>query len=298
MKEKVNVYFTKEITPESLIKIFKAVGYDLKGNVGVKISTGEPGGHNYLKPELIKDLVDYLNGTIVECCTAYGGKRQALKDHLKCIEDHGFTKIAKVDIMDSEGEIDIPTREGSRHLTRDIVGSHVQNYDSLLMLSHFKGHAMGGFGGALKNMSIGVASTNGKLNIHSAGRTLDQADTWNNLPPADDFLESMAEADCAVADYFAKKSGIVYINVINNLSVDCDCDSNPETPCMKDIGITASLDPVAVDRASLDLIYKSNDPGRDHFLERVETRHGAHTIEHAVALGLGTTYYEFIDLDK
>ena len=246
---------------------------------------------------MIKDLVDYLNGTIVECCTAYGGKRQALEDHLKCIEDHGFTKIAKVDIMDSEGEIDIPTREGSKHLTRDIVGSHIQNYDSLLMLSHFKGHAMGGFGGALKNMSIGVASTNGKLNIHSAGRTLDQADTWNNLPPADDFLESMAEADCAVADYFSKKGGIVYINVINNLSVDCDCDSHPETPCMKDIGITASLDPVALDRATLDLIYKSNDPGRDHFLERVETRHGAHTIEHAVTLGLGTTFYDFINID-
>ena len=296
MKEKVKVYFTKEITPESLVKIFKKVGYELKGNVGIKISTGEPGGHNYLKPELIKDIVEYLNGTIVENCTAYGGKRQKLEDHLKCVEDHGFTKIAKVDILDAEGEIRIPTRENSKHLKEDIVGSHIENYDSLLMLSHFKGHAMGGFGGALKNMSIGVASTKGKLNIHSAGRTLDQGDTWAHLPEQDDFLESMAEACTAVVDYYKKKGGIVYINVLNNLSIDCDCDSNPEKPCMKDIGIVASLDPVAIDRASLDLIYKSDDPGRDHFLERVESRHGAHTIEEAVNLGLGTTFYELINI--
>ena len=298
MKEKVNVYFSKEITPESLVKIFNAVGYELKGNVGVKISTGEPGGHNYLKPELIEDLVKHVNGTIVENCTAYGGKRQKLEDHLKCVEDHGFTKIAKVDILDSEGEFSIPTREGSKHLKEDIVGSHLEKYDSILMLSHFKGHAMGGFGGALKNMSIGVASTKGKLLIHSAGSdNLDQDYVWSHLPKQDDFLESMAEADCAVADYYDKRGGIVYINVINNLSVDCDCDSNPETPFMADIGITASLDPVAVDRASLDLIYKSQDPGRDHFLKRVETRHGAHTIEHAVTLGLGTTFYDLVSID-
>ena len=297
--DKVKVYFTKRITPESLVEIFKKVGYDLKGNVGIKISTGEPGGHNYLKPELIKDIVEYLNGTIVENCTAYGGKRQRLEDHLKCVEDHGFTKIAKVDILDAEGEFSIPTREGSKHLKEDIVGSHLENYDSLLMLSHFKGHAMGGFGGALKNMSIGLASTKGKLYIHSAGsENLDQGYVWSHLPEQDAFLESMAEADCAVADYYAKKNGIVYINVINNLSIDCDCDSNPETPCMQDIGITASLDPVAIDRASLDLIYKSQDPGREHFLERVETRHGAHTIEHAVTMGLGTTFYELVDIDK
>ena len=297
MKEKVKVYFTKEITPESLVEIYKAVGYELKGNVGVKISTGEPGGHNYLKPELIKNVVEYLNGTIVENCTAYGGKRQKLEDHLKCVEDHGFTKIAKVDILDAEGEFSIPVREESKHLKEDIVGSHLENYDSILMLSHFKGHAMGGFGGALKNMSIGVASTKGKLNIHAAGaENLDQAYVWSHLPEQDDFLESMAEACSAVMDYYDKRGGIVYINVINNLSVDCDCDSHPEEPCMKDIGIVASLDPVAIDRASLDLIYKSNDPGREHFLERVETRHGAHTIEHAVTLGLGTTYYELVNL--
>ena len=298
MKEKVKVYFTKEITPESLVKIYEKVGKDLKGNVGVKISTGEPGGHNYLKPELIKNIVEKLNGTIVENCTAYGGKRQKLEDHLKCVEDHGFTKIAKVDILDSEGEFSIPTIEGCIHIKEDIVGSHLENYDSILMLSHFKGHMMGGFGGALKNMSIGIASTKGKLNIHSAGsENLDQSFVWSHLPPQDDFLESMAEACSAVMDYYDKKDGIVYINVINNLSVDCDCDSNPEEPCMKDIGIVASLDPVAIDRASLDLIYKSQDPGRDHFLERVETRHGAHTIEHAVTLGLGTTFYELINID-
>lgn len=267
--------------------------------MGIKISTGEPGGHNYLKPELIKDIVSKLNGTIVENCTAYGGKRQRLEDHLKCVEDHGFTKIAKVDILDSEGEFSIPTKTGSIHLREDIVGSHLENYDSILMLSHFKGHMMGGFGGALKNMSIGVASTKGKLNIHSAGaENQEQEYVWSHLPAQDDFLESMAEACSAVMDYYDNKGGIVYINVINNLSVDCDCDSNPEEPCMKDIGIVASLDPVAIDRASLDLIYKSNDPGREHFLERVETRHGAHTIEHAVTLGLGTTFYEMVSIDK
>ena len=299
MKEKVKVYFTKEITPESLVKIYEAVGKSLPGNVGIKISTGEPGGHNYLKPELIKDIVSKLNGTIVENCTAYGGKRQRLEDHLKCVEDHGFTKIAKVDILDSEGEFSIPTKTGSIHLREDIVGSHLENYDSILMLSHFKGHMMGGFGGALKNMSIGVASTKGKLNIHSAGaENQEQEYVWSHLPAQDDFLESMAEACSAVMDYYDNKGGIVYINVINNLSVDCDCDSNPEEPCMKDIGIVASLDPVAIDRASLDLIYKSNDPGREHFLERVETRHGAQTIEHAVTLGLGTTFYEMVSIDK
>ena len=298
MKDKVKVYFTKKITPESLVEIYEAVGKELKGNVGVKISTGEPGGHNYLKPELIKDIVDKLSGTIVENCTAYGGKRQKLEDHLKCVEDHGFTKIAKVDILDSEGEFSIPTIEGSKHLKEDVVGSHLENYDSILMLSHFKGHMMGGFGGALKNMSIGVASTKGKLNIHSAGaENQNQEYVWSHLPAQDDFLESMAEACSAVMNYYDKKGGIVYINVINNLSVDCDCDSSPEDPCMKDIGIVASLDPVAIDRASLDLIYKSQDPGREHFLERVETRHGAHTIEHAVTLDLGTTFYEMINID-
>lgn len=297
MLDPVKVYFTKDISPEGLIRVFEAVGKELSGKVGVKISTGEPGGHNYLKPELIGALVKKLDGTIVENCTAYGGLRQNIDDHWQCVKDHGFTAIAPVDILDEEGEFAIPTREGSKHLDKDIIGSHTERYDSILMLSHFKGHLMGGFGGALKNMSIGMASTAGKLNIHAAGaENQEQEHVWANLPPQDDFLESMAEACSAVIDYYDKRGGIVYVNVINNLSVDCDCDSDPEAPCMADIGITASLDPVAVDRASLDLIYKSQDPGREHFLERVETRHGAHTIEHAVTLGLGTTFYEFVDI--
>ena len=297
--ERAKVYFTKEISPSSLIRIFKAVGFDLRGKVGVKISTGEPGGKNYLKPELIKDIVQYLQANIIECCTAYGGKRQKLEDHLKCIEDHGFTKIAKVDILDAEGEFPLPTRKEAKHLKHQIVGKNLENYDSVLVLSHFKGHAMGGFGGALKNMSIGFASTKGKLYIHSAGSdNLDQQYVWSHLPPQDLFLESMAEASQAVADYFEKKEGIVYINVLNNISVDCDCDGNAAAPCMKDIGVCASLDPVAIDRCSLDLCMKSIDPGREAFLERVETRHGARTIEHAVYLRHGTTFYEMIDIDK
>lgn len=298
MLDKVNVYFTRDLTPEGLIRVFEAVGKELPGRVGVKISTGEPGGRNYLKPALIGALVKRLDGVIVENCTAYGGLRQNIDDHWQCVRDHGFTAIAPVDILDEEGEFAIPVREGSRHLREDIIGSHAEKYDSILMLSHFKGHLMGGFGGALKNMSIGMASTRGKLNIHAAGAdNLDQEYVWSHLPPQDDFLESMAEACSGVVDYYAARGGIVYVNVINNLSVDCDCDSDPEEPCMADIGITASLDPVAVDRASLDLIYKSQDPGRDHFLERVETRHGAHTIEHAVTLGLGTTFYELVNID-
>jgi uncharacterized Fe-S center protein len=292
--EKSKVYFTEEISPKSLIKIYEAVGKSLKGKVGVKISTGEPGGHNFLNPKLIKDLVNKLNGTIVECNTAYGGKRMKLEDHLKTIKDHGFTEIANVDIMDSEGDMAIPVKNGV-HLKENYVGSHLKNYDSILMLSHFKGHAMGGFGGALKNMSIGVGSSNGKAWIHSAGKTKNPAELWSNLPEQDYFLESMAEADESVVNYM--KGNIVYINVMNNLSIDCDCDSNPEAPCMKDIGITASIDPVAVDKASLDLIYKSEDKGRNHFIERVESRHGIHTVEHAEELGIGTTKYELINID-
>lgn len=303
MSKPQKVYFTKNITKEALIKIYdcliKEKGSAQSPKIGVKISTGEPGGHNYLKPELIKDLVQKINGTIIENCTAYGGKRQKLEDHLKCVEDHGFTKIAPVDILDAEGEFSIPVHKHAKHLKENIVGSHSKDYESILMLSHFKGHAMGGFGGALKNMAIGMASTAGKLNIHAAGaENQEQNHVWAHLPDQDDFLESMAEACSAIIDYYDKRGGIVYINVINNLSVDCDCDSSPEAPCMADIGICASLDPVALDRASLDLIYKSNDKGRDHFLERVESRHGAHTIEHAITLGLGTSYYELVNLDK
>lgn len=293
--KKAKVYFTKEITPESLIKIYESLGKELKGKVAVKLSTGEPGGHNYLKPDLIKKLVQKLNGTIVECNTAYSGRRNTTEEHWKAIKEHGFTEIAEVDLMDEEGEIAIPVENG-KHLKENYVGSHLQNYDSMLMLSHFKGHAMGGYGGALKNMSIGVASASGKAWIHTAGKTKEVSKLWDSLPEQDYFLESMAEADKAVMDYM--KGNIVYINIMNNLSIDCDCSYKPEKPCMDDIGIVASLDPVACDKASLDLIYQSNDIGRDHFLERVESRHGIHTIEHAEEIGIGTTQYEIILIDE
>lgn len=292
--EKAKVYFTKEITPESLIKIYEAMSKSLDGNVAIKISTGEPGGHNFLKPSLIKDLVKKLNGTIVECNTAYGGKRMKVEDHLETVKNHGFTEIANVDILDSEGDFAIPVENGI-HLKENYVGDHLKNYDSMLMLSHFKGHAMGGFGGALKNMSIGVASSEGKTWIHTAGKTRNPAELWANLPEQNHFLESMAEADKSVVDYM--KGKIVYINVMNNLSIDCDCDSNPEAPCMADIGITASIDPVACDKASLDLIYSSNDKGRDHFIERVESKNGIRTVEHARDIGVGTMEYELISID-
>ncbi len=292
--EKSKVYFTKNITKESLIKIYETLEKKLSGKVAVKISTGEPGGHNFLNPNLIKDLVSKLDGTIVECNTAYAGRRNTTEEHWKAIKEHGFMDIAKVDIMDEDGDMALPVRNGL-HLKENYVGDHLASYNSMLMLSHFKGHAMGGFGGALKNMSIGVASSAGKAWIHTAGKTRIPSELWSNVPEQDFFLESMAEADESVIDYM--KGNIVYINVINNLSVDCDCDSNPEPPCMKDIGIAASIDPVAVDKASLDFIYNSDDPGRDHFIERVETRHGIRTIEHAEELGIGTTNYELINID-
>lgn len=291
--ESSKVYFTKEITPESLIKIYEAIGKELTGKIAVKISTGEPGGHNFLSPNLIKNLVKKLDGTIVECNTAYAGRRNTSEEHWKAIKEHGFLDIANVDIMDENGDMAIPVREGI-HLKENYVGSNLRKYDSMLMLSHFKGHAMGGFGGALKNMSIGVSSSAGKAWIHSAGKTKVPEEMWNNLPEQDYFLESMAEADSSVIDYM--KGNIIYINVINNLSVDCDCDSNPEAPCMADIGIVGSLDPVAIDKASLDFIYNSDDSGRDHFIERVESRHGIRTIEHAEELGIGTTNYKIIEM--
>lgn len=292
---KAKVYFTKNITSEGLIKIYEALGKKLPGKVGVKISTGEPGGHNFLNPNLIAPLVKKLNGTIVECCTAYGGKRQDPKDHWKAIEDHGFKAIAPCDIMDEFGEKRTPIKNGF-HLKENIVGEHIDNYDSFLLLSHFKGHAMGGFGGALKNMSIGMASTNGKLNIHSAGTSLNQEYIWSHLPKQDDFLESMADACKGVIDYVGSDN-LLYINVANNLSVDCDCDSNPATPKMKDIGIFASTDPVALDQACYDAVINSTDPGKADLIERMNSRHGIHTVESAFALKLGVREYEVVNID-
>lgn len=286
------VYFTRDISPEAMIRIYEALGREATGKVAIKLSTGEPGGDNYLKPELIGGLVRRVNGTIVECNTAYGGGRANTADHLKAAEDHGFTAIAEVDIMDADGEVALPVT-GGRHLTEDFVGSHYPDYDFTVVLSHFKGHAMGGFGGAVKNISIGIASAEGKAWIHTAGKT--KTDLWNNLPEQDDFLESMAEAAKAVADHC--KENIVYINVMNNLSVDCDCDSDPAAPQMGDIGILASTDPVALDKACVDLVYSSPDEGRSHLIERIESRHGIHTLEYAESIGLGSQAYRLIDLD-
>jgi len=286
------VYMFDEITPGNLVRIYEALGREATGRVAVKISTGEPGGHNFLQPALIGPLVHKVNGTIVECNTAYGGGRARTADHLKAAEDHGFTTIAPVDIMDAEGETALPV-EGGRHLRKDFVGSHYPDYDFTIILSHFKGHAMGGFGGAVKNMSIGIASASGKAWIHTAGKTT--SDPWNNLPPQDDFLESMAEAAKAVADHCGER--ILYISVANNLSVDCDCDSAPEDPRMGDIGILASLDPVALDRACTDLVRASDDPGKIHLIERIDSRHGMHTLEYGERIGLGSQRYELIKLD-
>ena len=293
--EAPEVYFIREITPRNMVRIYEAQERPATGKVAVKLSTGEPGGHNYLKPELIKEIVTKVGGTIVECNTAYGGGRARTADHLKAAADHGFTAIAAVDIMDAEGETALPV-EGGRHLAEDYVGKNFLNYDFTVVLSHFKGHAMGGFGGAIKNISIGIASSAGKAWIHSAGKTKNAAEMWSALPPQDDFLESMAEAAKAVADHCGER--ILYINVMNNLSVDCDCDAHPAAPEMGDIGILASTDPVALDKACVDLVYASDDPGKVHLIERIESRHGTHTLDHAAAIGLGNPDYELIDIDN
>ncbi len=285
--EKAKVYFTEEISSDALQKIYHALNKELKGKVAVKLSTGEPGGHNFLKADMIKALVNELNGTIVECNTAYGGKRCDSKSHWKVMEDHGFKAIAPCDIMDEEGEIALPVA-GGRYLKENYVGSHLENYNSILMLSHFKGHLMGGFGGALKNMSIGIASSHGKQNIHGAGK-----EGWTK--DQDAFLESMAEACKAVIDYVGAEN-FAYINVANRLSVDCDCDNNPSEPEMADIGIFASLDPVAIDQACVDAVYNSPDPGKAALIERMESRHGIHTVERAFELGLGSREYEIIKI--
>lgn len=286
------VYMFKEISPENLVKIYEALGREATGKVAVKLSTGEPGGHNFLQPALIKDLVQKVKGNIVECNTAYGGGRADTENHLKAAKDHGFTAIAPVDIMDAEGEVALPVK-GGKHLKEDFVGSHYLNYDFTVVLSHFKGHAMGGFGGAIKNISIGIASSAGKAWIHSAGKT--KGNPWGNLPPQDDFLESMAEAAKAIIDHCGDK--ILYISVANNLSVDCDCDSSPEDPKMGDIGILASLDPIALDKACTDLVRASEDHGKIHLIERIDSRNGMHTLEYGEKIGLGSQKYELVKLD-
>lgn len=291
------VYFTKEISPESLVKIYKALGVPAHGRVAVKISTGESGGRNYLKPELIRSLVDEVKGTIVECNTTYPGSRNTTEAHRKTIREHGFDAIAQVDIMDEEGDMRIPVQD-TTHIKYDIVGNHLKNYDFMVNLAHFKGHAMGGFGGVLKNASIGVASLAGKTYIHTAGKVQSPDELWQNLPAQDYFLESMAAAAQAVHDHFGA-GNIVYIDVMNNMSVDCDCDSHPADPKLKDMGILASADPVALDQACLDLVFNHKAaPGDDNkpLIERINRQHGTHIVDYSERIGLGSRQYELVEL--
>ena len=310
-EETATVYITRDINPEALVKIYQALGVDAKGRVAVKISTGEGSNPNYLKPELIKDLVMLVDGTIVECNTAYSSgpgnekdERTTSANHWKVIERHGFKPLFKVDIMDEEGEIRIPVVD-STHIKYDIVGSHMANYDFMIALNHFKGHPLGGYGGALKNLSIGCASSNGKAYIHSSGKmeVLDIAKLWTPefIGDQNGFLESMAAAAQAVTNYFQKKQGIIYISVMNNMSIDCDCVDHPAPVKLEDYGILASTDPVALDQACIDIINNqevtdTNDP--TDLLSRIDKQHGIHTIEHAEAIGLGTRKYNLVSIDK
>lgn len=297
------VYFTKEITPESLVKIYKALGVKPHGRVAVKISTGEGGNTHYLKPTLIRNLVDEVNGTIVECCTAYGGTRQDINKHWETIHEHGFDSLFAVDIMDEYGQMRIPVQDKT-HMKYDIVGDHLANYDFMINLAHFKGHAMGGFGGVMKNASIGVASTAGKCYIHTAGKTDDPKLAWTpdylaQGETQDLFLESMAAAAQAVHNYFSGQ--VVYINIMNNMSVDCDCDGHPAKPELQDMGIMASLDPVAVDQACLDKVFNyQGKPGDDNkpLIQRINRQHGTYITDYAEKIGLGSKKYKLINLDK
>ena len=294
--EKSKVYFIKEITPENIIKAYEAVGKKLEGKIAVKMHSGEKGNKNYLRPEFVKDVINYVNGTVVECNTAYEGARNSTEKHRELIKEHEWDKYFPFDLLDAEGpdmELDIPN---GKVLKKNYVGKDLAKYDSLLVLSHFKGHAMGGYGGALKQLSIGCASSAGKTLIHTAGVTNDQTKLFGNLPEQDRFLEAMADAASSVVDYF--KGNAVYINVMKNISIDCDCDGNASAPCMQDIGILASTDPVAVDQACLDLVYNSTDPGKDKLISRIESLQGVHTVEAAYDLGVGNREYELIEIDN
>ena len=293
--EKTKVYFTKEITPEAVIKMYKALGKELPGKVAVKVHSGEKGNQNYLRPEFMRPMVEAVNGTIVECNTAYDGARNSTKKHRQLMEEHGWSKYFKVDLMDAEKPDLILPVSGGKVLKENAVGKTMANYDSLLVLSHFKGHPMGGYGGALKQLAIGCASSEGKSLIHSGGFTDDQTIVWDHVPAQEVFCEAMADAAGSVMEFF--KGNTAFVSMVCNLSVDCDCCAVAEDPCMKDIGILSSLDPVALYQACIDLIYQSKDPGRDHFIERVETRHGIHTIEAAAELGYGVREYELICVD-
>lgn len=287
------VYFCPRISADNLVKVYQALGREAKGRVAAKLSTGEAGNPNHLSVDVIKKLIHLTDATIVECNTAYEGKRCNVPDHMQTAAEHGFTAIAEVDIMDGEGDIALPVRNG-KHLKQNFVGKNWKNYDFTMVLSHFKGHPMAGFGGALKNVAIGMASSEGKAWIHTAGKSKDVPVDWENVPPQNDFLESMAEACESVFD----KAGnnILFISVANNLSVDCDCVANPETVHMEDIGILASLDPVALDRACVDMVYNSSDPGKSHLIERMESRNATHILDYAEQLGLGTQKYKIVEV--
>lgn len=292
--EKAKVYFTREITPENVVKMYEALGKKLQGNVAVKVHSGEKGNQNYLHPEFMKPMVEHVKGTIVECNTAYEGERNTTPKHQKLMETHGWSKYFNVDIMDAEKNDKVLEIPNGKVIKKNYVGKNIDNYDSMLVLSHFKGHPMGGYGGALKQLSIGVASSAGKSWIHSAGVTKDQTELWDHVAKQDQFLEAMADSASSVTKFFG--DNIAYINVMCNMSVDCDCCSVAEDPCIKDIGILASTDPVAIDQACIDLVKKSEDKGKAHFLERVESRHGTHTIDMAEELGIGTKDYELIEI--
>ena len=286
--EKSKVYFTRNITSENVLKMYKVLNIELQGRVCVKVHSGEAGNQNYLKPLFFKDVIDYVNGTVVECNTAYDGERNTTIKHKKLMDEHEWTKYFNVDIMDSEGDLELDIKNG-KVIKKNFVGNHIKNYDSMLVLSHFKGHPMGGYGGALKQLSIGCASSYGKAYIHGAGVP---QDIWT--ADHDKFLESMSDAASSVVDYF--KGNIAYINVMCNMSVDCDCCKVAEDPCISDIGILSSIDPVALDKACIDLVYNSSDPNKDHLIERIESRNGTHTIYEANKRGIGSLEYELIEI--
>lgn len=295
MAEKSKVYFSKNVSPDMVVTMYEKLQKPLPGKVAVKVHSGEAGNQNYLHPEFMRPMVEHVNGTIVECNTAYDGERNTTEKHEKLMKDHKWTEYFDVDIMDADGpDLELPVKNG-KVLDRDLVGKNLGNYDSMLVISHFKGHPMGGYGGALKQLSIGCASSVGKCLIHSGGKITDQDILWDNHADQDVFLEGMADAASAVVDHF--DGDIAYVSLMVNLSVDCDCCSVAEDPCMKDVGILSSTDPVALDQACMDLITESDDPGREHFLERVESRHGTHTIDAAADLGVGSKDYELIVVD-
>ncbi|MDE6408247.1 MAG: DUF362 domain-containing protein [Anaeroplasmataceae bacterium] len=291
---KPKVYFTSKTDAEGLLKLYKALGFPLKGNVAVKLHSGEKGNQNFVKPDFVRPMIEHVHGTVVECNTAYEGARNSTEKHLNLMKEHGWTKYFRVDILDAKEDLELAIPNG-KAIQKNFVGKDITHYDSMLVLSHFKGHPMGGFGGAIKQLSIGCASSAGKAYIHSAGVTKDQTILWDHVAEQNKFLEAMADAASSVVDFF--KGNIVYINMLVNLSVDCDCCAVAEDPCMQDIGMMISLDPLAIDQASIDMVYQSKDRGRDHFVARVERQNGLHTLEAASEIGLGSREYELISID-